>query len=242
MKPDEKERFVERALRQMAWHTFPCIASVIGGTGHPRVVASGLRLWASRPCLVTAAHIARTAPTLTASIDRAWSPVTLSKPSLLDEAHDVAVYWLTSPHHERSESFWPIERVDERDCDLSSDLLVVHGFPLTTEVQSQVRESFAVQSFPYGSMSVEPDASHWLAPHQFAIPFDPSTFASASQLPLRPDGMSGSAVWRVGANGVRPDEWSSLRSSLVGIVTGWDETRSALVATRASRIVDLLRG
>jgi hypothetical protein len=54
-----------------------------------------------------------------------------------------------------------------------------------------------------------------------------------------PRGLSGSPVWRIGASGRKVANWSPAWAQLVGIVTGWNEQKRVLVATRASKLLEL---
>jgi hypothetical protein len=54
-----------------------------------------------------------------------------------------------------------------------------------------------------------------------------------------PGGLSGSPVWRIGASGRKRGEWSPELAQLVGIVTHWDKEARILIATRASKLLEL---
>ena len=54
-------------------------------------------------------------------------------------------------------------------------------------------------------------------------------------------GLSVSPVWRIGPPGVSAKEWTPERSRLVGVVTGWNDRLKILVATSASKILEISR-
>ena len=59
------------------------------------------------------------------------------------------------------------------------------------------------------------------------------------QRPRGAFGLSGSPVWRIGAAGRSIKDWTPEWSQLVGVITGWNEKERVLVATKASKILEL---
>jgi len=107
-----------------------------------------------------------------------------------------------------------------------------------------------------------------LQPHQFALNFwvDPDHFIDPGSRPSvikdwselfepaeeeqilvpgqRPRGaygLSGSPVWRLGASGRSARDWRPESSQLVGIITGWNASAKILIATSASKILEVSR-
>jgi hypothetical protein len=55
-------------------------------------------------------------------------------------------------------------------------------------------------------------------------------------------GLSGGPVWRLGASGRRSRDWTPEWSEFVGIITGWNASEKVLIATSASKILEVSRG
>jgi hypothetical protein len=63
--------------------------------------------------------------------------------------------------------------------------------------------------------------------------------ALPGQRPRGAFGLSGSPVWRIGAAGRSIKDWTPEWGQLVGVVTRWDEQERVLVATKATKILEL---
>ncbi len=89
----------------------------------------------------------------------------------------------------------------------------------------------------------EDDLPPDLSAHEFVMDFDPENFQALDGTSgewLDPHGLSGSAVWRIGAAGVSINDWSPAMSELVGVVTRWDPSRKCLLATKWTSVSPLL--
>lgn len=246
-----KFEFVQRATERMAEHTHPFIASIVGDDGatHRPHVGSAFRL-DDRRAVVTAAHVYREArqrfgEQIAASGERGQPPAILGAPRLIDDALDVAVFDVPGDYPTGGIAFWPPDRAAKDDSKLSTDYLFLHGFPGVRSHFSALANGLVNRSFPYGVMLREDDLPLDLGAHQFVMDFDPENFRALDGTPgewLDPRGLSGSAVWRIGAAGASIDEWSPGMSELVGVVTQWDPSRKCLFATRWTSVAALLLG
>ncbi|MEO5731628.1 MAG: hypothetical protein ABI134_03300 [Byssovorax sp.] len=247
----DKIEFVQSTLGPMAWHTYPHIAGVVA-MQDPQTgwhVGSALRLSLSgRRCIVTAAHVieaARNHPPFGVTAVRGQIPYTLEgPPDRVDEALDVAAYFLPDDYPDEGLSFWPSERVDTTGEDLSSDYLFVHGFPGVRAQFSATPSGLVKKSLPYGVMLRDDDLPDDMASFEFAMDFDPANMVSADPaeaLLLAPYGLSGSPVWRLGASGLKANAWKPELSMLVGFVTAWQEDKKLLRATLAAPVLEMLR-
>ena len=52
-------------------------------------------------------------------------------------------------------------------------------------------------------------------------------------------GLSGSPVWRLGASGMSSRQWTPECSRLVGVITNWNSEDRVLIATSASKLLEL---
>jgi hypothetical protein len=89
----------------------------------------------------------------------------------------------------------------------------------------------------------EDDLPPDLSAHEFVMDFDPENFQALDGTSgewLDPHGLSGSAVWRIGAAGASINDWSPAMSELVGVVTQWDQSRKCLIATKWTSVAPLL--
>lgn len=248
----DKVKFVRSTIEPMALHTVPYIAGVAavddaGATGQH--VGSALRfLLEGRRCLVSAAHVfeqARREGRVAAGAVRGESPFELcGAPDRLDEALDVAAYFLPPEYPHEGLAFWPDTRVDASEATLSTDYLFVHGFPGVRSYFSPALGGLAMRSLPYGVMLREDDLPADLTSFQFAIDFDPANMLGPDGQPaewLDPHGLSGSPVWRIGASGQKIDAWKPELSLLVGIVTAWKPDERLLLATKVGPLLSLLQ-
>lgn len=251
MEVEEKIKFVQSAIEPMAWHTYPHIAGIIaveegGGTG--RHVGSAVRCWvAGRHVLVTAAHVAieaQRAKRWAVTAVRGQAPFELGKPDIVNETFDLAAYFLREDYPMDGLAYWPQERIDVAETHLSTDYLFVHGFPGERARFSPLLGGLVKQSLPYGVMRREDDLPDDMKTFAFAMDFDPANMflrdGRAADW-IDPHGLSGSAVWRIGASGQRVNTWKPEMSLLVGIVTAWQPDEKLLLATSARCLVDLLR-
>lgn len=246
---DMKLEFVRQATERMAEHTHRYIASIVGDDGathHPHV-GSALRV-DGRRAIVTAAHVYREAhqrfgEQVAASAQRGQPPTILRAPRMLDDALDIAVFDVPDNYSTGGVAFWPPDRATKDDSKLSSDYLFLHGFPGVRSHFSALANGLLNRSFPYGVMQREDELPPNLGEHQFAMDFDPENFQALDGTSgewLDPSGLSGSAVWRIGAAGASMDEWSPAMSTLVGVVTHWDQSRKCLIATKWTEVASLL--
>jgi len=251
MEIGEKIQFVQKALTQMAPYTHPFIASIVGDNvdlERGPHVGSGFRLSARRRCIVTAAHVASEARDtfgrVGVSAARGSPPILIkSTPDLVDEERDLAVFFVGDDYPAELIDFWPSTRIDHDEAKLSTDFLVVHGFPGVRSRFSALANQLVNASLPYGVMRRDDDLPRDLQEFQFAMDFNPENFRDPTgRLAdwLDPRGLSGSPVWRIGASGTRIDEWTPELSTLVGIITQWRPDERIIVATKAQALVDLL--
>jgi hypothetical protein len=252
MELDEKVQFIRKALEHMAWHTHPCIASVVGVAedGGPGLhVGSAFRVSsAGRRCIITAAHVITQArseyPRFAVTATRGAPPYELCRdPDRVDSVRDLAVYVLPEEYPREGIEFWPCERADTDEVVLSQDFLFVHGFPAKRSHSSALIGGVHGLSLPYGAMRLVENLPSSIEPFQFAMDFDPASFVgpdgSAFEW-LDPHGLSGSPVFRIGVSGRSIEEWTPERSLAVGILTQWLPDEKMIVATKWQHILDLL--
>lgn len=250
MDVSEKIEFVRSTLGPMAWHTFPHVGSILEAEQlEGRHVGSAVRILArGRRCIVTAAHVIEQARLRTGRVAvsavRGSPPFELhGEPDMVNSVADIAAFFVGDDYPTEGIAFWPQERIDSDDSFLSTDYLLVHGFPAAQSRFFALADGVVSRSFPYGGMRREDALPADLQPFQFAMDFDPENMESA---PGRqgewpdPTGLSGSGVWRIGASGRRVDTWSLEASRLVGIVTQWRPDEKLIVATKSHAILDLL--
>ncbi len=93
-------------------------------------------------------------------------------------------------------------------------------------------------------MRREDDLPDNMKPFQFAMDFDPANMFLGDEKTadwIDPHGLSGSAVWRIGASGQKVNTWKPEMSLLVGIVTAWRPDEKLLLATNVRCLLDLLQ-
>ena len=241
----DKAAFIRSTIGRMAEFTFPYIGSVAGlrDRENGQLVGSALRLTlAGRPVLASALHVfeqANTFPGVAFSAGPDQPPHLLQGHVHFERAGDVAVHQLGPDYAPSNVAFWPQERVEQSDESTLTDFLFIHGFPGAQSRFVRLFDSLFAQSLPYGAMQQPDGLSVGLAPHQFAINFDPSTMRrsdTGGNFFVDPHGMSGSPVWRIGVAGRTASEWNPHLSRLVGIVTDWSEADRVLIATRARHL------
>jgi hypothetical protein len=250
MEVEQKIKFVQSTIEPMAWHTYPHIAGIVAveGANAGRHVGSAVRCRvASRHVLVTAAHVAHEAQTAeqwAVTAVRGQPPFALGKPDLIDETFDLAAYFLPEDYPMNGLADWPDERIDATETHLSTDYLFMHGFPDKRARFSPLLGGLVKQSLPYGVMRREDDLPDNMKPFQFAMDFDPANMFLGDEKAadwIDPHGLSGSAVWRIGASGQKVNTWKPEMSLLVGIVTAWRPDEKLLLATNVRCLLDLLQ-
>jgi hypothetical protein len=258
MDPEKKLEFVLSTIGPMARHTIPYLAPILGGTTPDRGELLGSGVYCQldgHRTIVTASHVLRDGLTrfeyLAASI-RAEDqrPVMIHGWSRYDHATDLAILDLPDDFPGSDEPlFWPEERIDSDGGQLSTDFLFLHGFPgLRSQlIPLPIEPRVVSRSLPYGVMQRLDNLPESLEPYQFAMDFDITPSQSERGSPEEdlfdehrgPRGLSGSPVWRIGASGRKRGEWSPDLAQLVGIVTHWDQGAKLLIATKASKILEL---
>lgn len=240
MNHDDKTRFALSTIAPMTRYTFPYVASIFGVENEGRKgvhVGSGLRCMLNgRRAILTAWHVVDRAmgySGFAVSAGYGVPPFPISGEVHFEEALDLAIHFLPSEYPDsESIAFWPEDRVDSSSDRRGTDFLFVHGFPGVQTAWSDHRTGVESQSLPYGCMEKSPRPKD-LREHEFALEFDPAGIASV-EIPEGvndPRGMSGSAVWRIGASGKKVKGWRPEWALLVGVVTQWDTTGKFLVAT-----------
>lgn len=242
----EKIEFTRRATLEMAEHTYPFIASVLGidETSSNLHVGSAFRLEGDRRLAVTAAHVYSEAQARFGRFGvtgaRGTEPYELTqKPIFVSEDLDVAIFGLGNDYLDSAIAFWPRDRLEVDDGKLSTDFLFLHGFPGVRSHFSALAGGVMNRSLPYGVMRREDELPPGILDSQFAVDFDPANFQGLdgkSAEWLDPAGLSGSAVWRIGASGATAEDWRPDMSALVGIVTHWKPDFKCLIATRWTAI------
>jgi hypothetical protein len=253
MQLEDKIRFALSTVRPMAEYTLPYVASVIGvldGGQRGDHVGSGLRCaLRGRRALVTALHVidkAMTYPAVAVSAGYGLPPELVHGEVVQDEAADLAVYFLPEGHaaSTRRVAFWPEDRIDSGRDRLATDYLLVHGFPCVRSAFSPQTPGIVSKSLPYGVMQRLEGVPDDLRPIEFALDFDPRQIrvegGEPGELP-DPHGLSGAPVWRIGVSGRSVKDWTPDWSLLVGIVTQWHKDAEILVATSATRLLELLQ-
>jgi hypothetical protein len=188
-------------------------------------------------------------PVLAVSAGNARPPFSIDLAQVRqDPVADLAVYFLADDYPESADvAFWPEEWIETDSTRSATDYLFLHGYPGQQSYSSQSLNSVVSRSLPYGAMQRLRDEGFPVGVddlYQFAVNFDDS--ATRIDGPMTgngvpdPHGLSGSPVWRIGASGHPAKDWSPERAKLVGVLTQWRPTDRVLVATRASRLLDLV--
>lgn len=247
----EKIRFVQSTIEPMARHTYAHVAGIvaIGEADTGRHVGSALRCSVvGRRTLVTAAHVVhevRQGGRFAATAVRDQTPFELhGDPDRIDDALDLAAYFLPDAYPDEALSFWPEARIDPTEEKLSTDYLFVHGFPGVRARFIKLLGGLVKQSLPYGVMLREDELPASMKGFQFAMDFDPANMFLADGRTtdwIDPRGLSGSPVWRIGASGQKTDLWKPELSQLVGVVTTWCPDEKLILATKAQNLLALLR-
>lgn len=255
----EKIEFALGTIPRMARSTFPYLAQFFGGKDQVRGEALGSGLFCrlgGRGAIVTARHVVLeglgddSAYLAVSAAGEGTKPHVISGPIRQDRLADLAILPVPDDFPNAVElSFWPEDRIDVDLQLLSTDFLFVHGYP---GVRSQnyplpIGARVASRSLPYGVMQRLDDLPDDLELHQFAVDFDITRCQAEQGSPegelfdphKGPGGLSGSPVWRIGASGRKVADWSPAWAQLVGIVTGWNKQKRVLVATRASKLLEL---
>ncbi len=248
---EDKIKFVQSTIEPMAWHTHPYIAGIVAvdETDAGRHVGSALRcMIRGRRAILTAAHVideARKTGRIAVTAVREQPPFELDgEPDFQDKHLDVAAYFLGEAYPEQRLEFWPLERVDFTNEQISTDFLFVHGFPGVRARFSSLLGGLVKQSFPYGVMQRDDELPITMKPFEFAMDFDPANMLlvdGKSAEWLDPHGLSGSPVWRIGVSGRDVRDWTPELSVLVGIVTTWCPNDKLIIATNSSYLDQLYR-
>ena len=266
----DKIRFVMGSLEKMAVHTSPFVCQILGTDDGKsgELVGSGFRCrFAGQQFVVSACHVVPghrsdsggdATPEggpyfnkLVASIGTAERPLILS-----DVCHDPLADLSVSRLSDTSivpgaVDFWAEDRIDYSLDRLSTDYLFVHGFPLTRSksIDLPIDSRVVSKSLPYGVMQRVDNLPGDLEGFQFAMDFEPANVESEHGRPEAalfedhpgPRGLSGSPVWRIGVSGKRAIDWSPEFCQLVGIVTQWRPQEKLLVATKSTKLLELVR-
>jgi hypothetical protein len=255
----EKIEFALGTIPRMAKYTFPYLAQFFGCKDQARGEPLGSGLFcrlSGRSVMVTALRVVLEglgddyAYLAVSAAGAGTKPHVISGLIRRDPSTDLAILPVPEDFPYAAElSYWPEDRIDVDLDRLSTDFLFIHGYP---GVRSQnyplpIDARVLSRTLPYGVMQRLDDLPDDLGPHQFAVDFDITRCQAeqggpAGELfdPFKgPRGLSGSPVWRIGASGRRIAEWSPDWAQLVGILTGWNEERRVLVATRASKVLEL---
>lgn len=252
---EEKRKFVLATLRPMAEYTFPYVASVIGVPEPSRGehLGSALRcVLSGKRALVTAHHVIQAAteryPAFAISAGYGVPPYLVQGEVRCDVHGDLAVYFFPEDYPRRADiAYWPETRIEHNHERLATDYLFVHGFPGVRSYSSRLLSGVVNKSLPYGTMQrlrEEGLPEDLDDANQFALNFDPRHLhvapgESPEFLP-DPKGLSGGPVWRIGVSGRPTAEWTPDQSLLVGIVTHWQTEKELLVATYATRLLNLV--
>jgi hypothetical protein len=242
---EEKRQFILAALPKMTRHTFPYVCSVFGvvdaKTG--RHCGSGLRWMVNgRRAVVTALHVidqAKREPGgVAVSTGYSQKPYLVHGEINIDPVADLAVYFLPDDYPCDNMAFWPPNRIDRAQENISTDYLFLHGFPGSHSYSSQLLQGVVNKSLPYGAMQRLDNLPADLGSHQFAIEYDPigmfNEMGTSSEA-VDPHGLRGSPVWRIGATGKPVRDWRPDDCLLVGIVTQWRPNENVLIATSISK-------
>lgn len=242
--------FVLSTMRPMAEYTFPYITSIVGVTDAEQGdhIGSGFRcMWRGRPCLVTVKHVVDEASQY--ALGPGFVAERGAAPRLLRDVRcdtqgstDLAVYFLPDTLRGGDLLFWPEARIEESAEQRSKDYLFLHGFPGNRS--RFLFEGLHNKSLPYGVMQREDDLPSNTQPHEFAMDYDPGNMLldlGGSADFVEPPGLSGCPVFRIGASGIAPEQWSPERSMIVGVVTRWNHEKRVLLATGAGSLLELLR-
>jgi hypothetical protein len=259
MELEDKISFALSTLKPMATYTLPFLCQILGTNDRNSgaLVGSGLRCMVQgRRSIVSAAHVfsrgRKSYAELAISAGHGQRPQLINNERTeVDHESDLAIYDLPAEYPiEGDDHYWGEDRIDRSLDRLHSDYLFVHGFPgVRSQIMPMPGDSRVMsRSFPYGVMQ-RLDVQDELKPFQFAMDFEPENAHAESgepeaalfEKPYGPGGLSGSAVWRIGASGRRAAEWTASWCELVGIVTHWQHERHLLIATRATELLALIQ-
>ena len=253
----EKIRFAMATLKPMAMHTLPFVCQILGTNDRRsgELFGSGFRcVLGGKKVIVSAAHVIPDGRSkfkeLAVSIGDGESPLILDD-LCHDPESDLSISRLSDGDLNRgSVSYWPEDRIDQSLDRLSTDYLFVHGFPRVRSRPLIIPGGSRVvsQSLPYGVMQRLDDLPDHLVAFQFAMDFEPENAETEGgepesvlfEGPIGPRGMSGSPVWRIGVSGGRAADWAPDCCKLVGIVTGWRPTEKLLIATKVTKLLELV--
>ena len=120
---------------------------------------------------------------------------------------------------------------------------------------NSTRSYRATSSCPEGAATAPVRAQFWVEPDHFVDPkrwpkiahdwsklFEPAEEAAVRRVRSEVRGafgLSGSPVWRLGASGMSARQWTPECSKLVGVITGWNAQSKILIATSASKLLEV---
>lgn len=254
MELDQLRQFLHQSVQTMAEYTFPYTVSIVGIVNEEEGehLGSGLRyMYGGRRAFATAYHViekARSSQYQGFAISTGYGrpPFQILEEPIFDLTADLALCFLPEDYPEHyGIRYWPAHRIDAEISDtenslLATDYLFMQGFPGEKSQFSRIFDGLSNKSLPYGAMQRRDGTSN-LSAFQFAIDYQSTSMRDreGNQLFINPHGMSGSPVWRIGISGRPLSEWSVADSLLVGFLTRWGDQDERLIATKASRILQM---
>ncbi len=254
MELDQLRQFLYQSVQAMAEYTFPYIVSIVGIVNEEKGehLGSGLRYQhEGRRAFATAYHVIEKAKSgqyqaFAVSTGYGRPAFQILEEPIVDPAADLALCFLPVDYPEHEDiRYWPARRVDAETGDtenspLATDYLFMQGFPGERSQFLRTFDGLVNRSLPYGAMQ-RPDETGSLSAFQFAIDYQPDSVHDQNGNPLfvDPHGISGSPVWRIGISGRALPQWSVEDSQLVGFLTRWGDQDERLIASKASRLLQM---
>jgi len=251
---DWKVRFALSTIPKMQEYTFSYILGIVGADDRQtgRLIGSAIRCeFRGRRYILTACHV------LTAARNdySMWGvyvgygrpPYHIQCPRIIEDREaDLALIDISDCDHSLEEPSalpaWPHDRID-KSSQRSRDYLFLHGFPGCSSFSSALLGGVVAKSLAYGAMEKPRQSVSNLRQFEFALYFDAKDLRLPHGSPTDsipdPSGLSGSPIWRIGGNQVPIRQWNPSWSSLVGIVTKWDQEAQTLIATDSSKLFPL---
>lgn len=158
---------------------------------------------------------------------------------------DVAFVCIPRPELPASDRLVCPERLIGRSSTgVEKDLLFIDGFPGNDSKFWQLLKGIRSKTFTFAAYA---GVSKWAAfdpAIHFAIRFEPNHCigidGKSADMPIPPDGLSGTAVWNMRRKEVGPN-WTPEDGRVVGIVQRWDPDGQCLIATRIEHILPFVR-
>lgn len=254
MELDQLRQFLHQSVQAMAEYTFPYTVSIVGIVNEEEGehLGSGLRYQhEGRRAFATAYHVIEKATSrqyqgFAISTGYGRPPFQILEEPIVDLTADLALCFLPKDYPEHDDiRYWPTNRIDVETSDtesspLATDYLFMQGFPGEKSQFSRIFDGLFNRSLPYGAMQHRDKTSN-LSAFQFAVDYQQTSMRDrdGNQLFINPHGMSGSPVWRIGISGRSFSEWSVEDSLLVGFLTRWGDQDERLIATKASRFLQI---